>query len=566
MRTATIYNFLIEANLIAGIAILLMIPVRIFFRKALGNRVLCFAWLLVAARLLCPLALPNPLINEIASPYNDQPSAVRPIAGQVRVRLSDALHEASWDAINSSMDREDISFDEAMRKPGNAALSRMAGSIANGRAAKAVMRAYLAGAAGVALWFALANARFMRQLKKNRIEPLSGELLGYYQGLCEKYGVRQLPVYFVDPLRSACLVGCLRPFIALPLAASEGQARQMLAHELCHYRAKDHLWTLLTLVCCAVHWFNPLVWAAAAMSRMDRELKCDDHVIQDMDEEARRLYAGTLIQSVTRRAMPGMPMLATGMSMTGRKLKTRVGGILWGGRHVRALAMLFAATASLLLVCAFATAEYQGGQAGREINASAGGTADYNRGKQTLEQALQSPDAIRDEAAAIARAKELLGSSYFQVDVEDSDLQWTVETAEGAWRKINYVVTAKKGGRGSGFLSVWMAVDGSGAETVENGYDPYFQDDYMVDHVYDQENAPSQEEKEKIRQFFLAFEELAEPGESEYFKEIRVSGILTVGEAQYVQLEAVYSDSGSKTVVMEIAPELRLITCYTGNG
>ena len=43
MRSAVIYNFLIEANIIAGIAILLMIPVRKFLRKSLGNRAICFA-------------------------------------------------------------------------------------------------------------------------------------------------------------------------------------------------------------------------------------------------------------------------------------------------------------------------------------------------------------------------------------------------------------------------------------------------------------------------------------------------------------------------------------------
>ena len=36
MRSAYIYNFLIEANIMAGIAILLMIPLRKFFRKATG--------------------------------------------------------------------------------------------------------------------------------------------------------------------------------------------------------------------------------------------------------------------------------------------------------------------------------------------------------------------------------------------------------------------------------------------------------------------------------------------------------------------------------------------------
>lgn len=52
MRTATVYNFLLEANIMASIAIVLMVFVRKFFRKQLGNRSIRYAWLLVAARLL----------------------------------------------------------------------------------------------------------------------------------------------------------------------------------------------------------------------------------------------------------------------------------------------------------------------------------------------------------------------------------------------------------------------------------------------------------------------------------------------------------------------------------
>ena len=54
MRSAFVYNFLIEANIMASIAIILMIPLRKFFRKQLGNSAICFGWLLVAIRLLCP--------------------------------------------------------------------------------------------------------------------------------------------------------------------------------------------------------------------------------------------------------------------------------------------------------------------------------------------------------------------------------------------------------------------------------------------------------------------------------------------------------------------------------
>ena len=92
MRSVYIFNFLIEANIMACIAILLMIPLRKFFRKQLGNSALCFGWLLTAIRLLCPLSLSNPLIHTIRPDYIWD-DAIRPIAGQIKVRVSDAAGE-----------------------------------------------------------------------------------------------------------------------------------------------------------------------------------------------------------------------------------------------------------------------------------------------------------------------------------------------------------------------------------------------------------------------------------------------------------------------------------------
>ena len=102
MRSAFVYNFLIEANIMASIAILLMIPLRKFLRKQLGNSAICFGWLLVAVRLLCPLSIVNPLIHTIRSPFAAD-AAIRPIAGQIKVRVTDAIGDLStlfWRANN----------------------------------------------------------------------------------------------------------------------------------------------------------------------------------------------------------------------------------------------------------------------------------------------------------------------------------------------------------------------------------------------------------------------------------------------------------------------------------
>ena len=101
MRTALIYNFLIEANIMASIAIVLMMVLRKFLRRQVGNSAICFGWLLVAARLLLPVTLPNPWIAFIRSPFA-QDAAIRPIAGQVKVRVMDALNDLAQSLWNTN--------------------------------------------------------------------------------------------------------------------------------------------------------------------------------------------------------------------------------------------------------------------------------------------------------------------------------------------------------------------------------------------------------------------------------------------------------------------------------
>lgn len=131
----------------------------------------------------------------------------------------------------------------------------------------------------------------------------------------------------------------------------------MLTHEVCHLKNHDHLWSLLRLVCCTVHWFNPLVWIAADMSRTDTELRCDDRVVKPMNAEQKKAYANILVLAAARRSAPGVAVLATGMTMTGKKLKTRVLTVLKGKEPLRWLTVTFCVLASMCLVGAFATSE-----------------------------------------------------------------------------------------------------------------------------------------------------------------------------------------------------------------
>ncbi len=344
MRTAPIYNFLIEANIMASIAILLMMAVRKTLRKQMGNSAICFGWLLVAARLLLPVTLPNPWIAFIRSP-NAQDAAIRPIAGQVKVRLQDALSDLAGNLWNTNFAALGDRVEEVAEGIEYATLSITLSHI------------YLLGAALVLLWFAFSNVRFRWYLRSGRIEEISGKLKEQYEKMCAERKIKPVPVYFTDPLPSACLVGLFRPYIALPLTARPQEAIQVLTHEVCHIKNLDPLWNVLRLLCCAVHWFNPLVWIAASMSRTDTELRCDDRVIAPMKQEERQAYANVLLLAASRRNAPGLGVLATGMTMTGKRLKTRVLTILQAGKRLTWLSVGFMVLSSMLLLGAFATAE-----------------------------------------------------------------------------------------------------------------------------------------------------------------------------------------------------------------
>ena len=88
-------------------------------------------------------------------------------------------------------------------------------------------------------------------------------------------------------LRSAAIatpmtVGVLRPCVLLPIAAdawSSDRLRAVLTHELGHVRRRDTTVQLAAQLACALYWWNPLAWLAAARLRLEREHACDDLVL-----------------------------------------------------------------------------------------------------------------------------------------------------------------------------------------------------------------------------------------------------------------------------------------------
>lgn len=208
---------------------------------------------------------------------------------------------------------------------------------------------WAAGSAAAALWMLLANLRFGRQLRRNRLRlPDEG---------CP------LPVYLCKGLSSPCLWGFFRPAIYLNEAAAEPDVKRWaVLHELQHYRHGDQLWGLVRCICLAVYWFHPPVWLAARLSQQDGELACDEGAAARLSNEERREYGCALLM-LTPEKRAKIPLAAAGMGGGARVTKARLMRLV-NGRKTAVWAVSLAA----VLTAGFAVSALTGAAVPVEID------------------------------------------------------------------------------------------------------------------------------------------------------------------------------------------------------
>lgn len=192
---------------------------------------------------------------------------------------------------------------------------------------------WLAGSVVTAAALLASNVSFARRLRRVR-QDLKGTG-------CE------LPVYIAENLPSPCLFGVPRPavYVTPEAAADPDILRHVLAHEHTHFRHGDHVWNVLRGLALAIHWWNPLVWLAAALSRKDCELACDEGALKRLGEGERFAYGRTLLALIGAKPRPAdLLSCATTMTGDGRTVAQRVKRIAQAPRR-----WLWAAVTAVLL-------------------------------------------------------------------------------------------------------------------------------------------------------------------------------------------------------------------------
>ena len=345
MRSVTFFNFLLESTLMGSLLILLVMAGRALLRRRASRIAVYAAWLLVAVRLLLPFSFPNPLMNELR-PRLSNNYAARPIADQVRVRTVDAMYNAS-----KAIAGDDVA--ELAESP----LYQLSVALRQGQLGQLLLIIYLGGTAGALGVLAFRNLRFRQRLKKQRVALLSGEAYDRYLVQCRAHRVRPRPVWLVEGIPASCAAGFFHARIALPAQLSPEEYDEALAHELLHVRMGDAIWNLVRCLCCALHWFNPLVWLAASLSRADAEYACDELALRGHTEAQRKAYVNALSQLVGKHTMPELGVQASSMLMKPRRVRLRQELAQQKQAPSRAATITFCIVSVLLFAASFFTDE-----------------------------------------------------------------------------------------------------------------------------------------------------------------------------------------------------------------
>lgn len=378
----------------------LLIGAHYLLRGKISARLQYTLWLVLLVRLLLPLSIGKTAVSvanllpeaEPAAVMQTEPAAAPPAQ-------SASVPEPAAPAAPVQTPAQPV------QRPASTPAQAETGSAEPAKAAqkpavsvrKIFMLVWASGAALLGLWFLFCNLRYGRQLRA-----------GVLRAIAPKEG--RPAVRLTRTALSPCLFGLFPPaiYVTMDCAQDEQLLHHCAEHEYTHYLHRDHIWAVLRGVCLALHWFNPLVWWAAALSRTDAELFCDEDTVRRLGEDARVDYGRSLIRMTCRERVDPLSA-ATTMSGRGGQLRTRIISIT---KHPKtAIPVLIL----VLLLCAAAVGCTMTG---------AKDAAPTQQAPQTSEKTEDTPD--EPEATADTREKP-------RAAAEVTTTQDTDPAADAAW-------------------------------------------------------------------------------------------------------------------------------------
>lgn len=304
---------IVELSWQAGVLALAVMLARLALRRA-PKWAVCLLWVLVAVRLVLPFSLQSPVSLQAAQSPVTAALYELPQTQEAAQKTDEVLSGGSVEPVAPLPPVESVT---AQPVP----------------AIKPVMTVSLLAA----IW--LAGVVMM-------LTYMLVSYLGIYRRV--RTAVRlEDNVYRCGSWGTPFVLGLLRPRIYVPEGMDDAALPQVLAHERCHIRRGDHIVKPLAFLLLALHWFNPVLWAAYVLLGRDMENACDERVLRGVDGAGRAAYSRALVACAVRQRPAAVCPLAFGEVAVQERVKNAMNGkkpAVWA-------AVLLVIAAAVIAVC-----------------------------------------------------------------------------------------------------------------------------------------------------------------------------------------------------------------------
>lgn len=129
-------------------------------------------------------------------------------------------------------------------------------------------------------------------------------------------------------VKSPMIFGLFKPIIILPQNMMDKlslcEVKYILFHELSHYKNNDILVNYMICFFKAIYWFNPFVWIAFKQMELEREIVCDQTVLNVLDEHCYVEYGMTIIHFIENMSRTFTLNVAADMGGTKKQIRNRI--------------------------------------------------------------------------------------------------------------------------------------------------------------------------------------------------------------------------------------------------
>ena len=317
MGQSSFILWLLDSSLMGSILIVLIILVRLTFKKRLSTHCQYLIWFLLIVRLIIPYAPESSIsIFNVFLHLNIKtwPGHVIGVQTNSQATWSTDSQLPISTTVNDADDythRIERSFFDSNEN--------------------IVLGIWLIGALSLTIYTITLTAR-MRRILKNGAKVTDVGAIGLFEECKLALNIKSTPVLIESSvIRSPMAAGTLRPHIILPSGIvtelSQEKLRFIILHELAHLQRKDIYVNWITTLLQIFHWFNPLMWYAFNQMREDRELACDANVLSVLKPDEYKSYGDAIICLLERFSYPVYDHTVAGFASGKSHIKQRMAKI-----------------------------------------------------------------------------------------------------------------------------------------------------------------------------------------------------------------------------------------------